>query len=145
MNARCRNERSPVPTDPRDAGQSCFYRNSLRSPPTSSISCRASARPCTRRPLSARDTLADQRTIHNAFPERGHTLKLDDHHDTDSLYIDLSEQVSAERREVSAGIVLDYEAAGNLVGIDIDNASRKVALQRLIVSRLPGEGERIAG
>jgi uncharacterized protein YuzE len=57
--------------------------------------------------------------------------------DTDSLYIDLSEQPSAESREISEGVVLDYDAAGNLVGIDIDHASRTVELQRFIVSKLP--------
>ncbi|MBK8246882.1 MAG: DUF2283 domain-containing protein [Gemmatimonadetes bacterium] len=72
-------------------------------------------------------------------------MKLNYHSDTDSLYIDLSERTSVESREVSEGIVLDYDEAGNLVGIDIDNASHKVALQRLVVSRLPGELERIAG
>lgn len=41
--------------------------------------------------------------------------------------------------------MLDYDSEGNLVGIDIDNASRKVALERLVVSRLPCELERIAG
>jgi uncharacterized protein YuzE len=61
--------------------------------------------------------------------------------DTDSLYIDLSEHPSAESREVSEGIVLDYDASGNLVGIDIDNASSKVALERLIISSLPGDVE----
>jgi uncharacterized protein YuzE len=35
------------------------------------------------------------------------------------------------------GVVLDYDAQGNLVGIDIDNASRKVELQSLVLSRLP--------
>lgn len=59
--------------------------------------------------------------------------------DTDSLYIDLSENASEESREVSEGIVLDYDASGNLVGIDIDNASSKVALERLSVSNLPGK------
>lgn len=48
---------------------------------------------------------------------------LDYYADTDSLYIDLSERVSVESREISEGVVLDYDAAGNLVGIDIDNAS----------------------
>ncbi len=61
--------------------------------------------------------------------------------ETDSLYIDLSEQPSAESREVSEGIVLDYDGNGNLVGIDIDNASSKVDLERLIVSSLPGNVE----
>ena len=72
-------------------------------------------------------------------------MKLTYHPETDSLYIDLSEQPSVERREVSTGIVLDYDAAGDLVGIDIDNASRKVQLQHLVLSRLPGDIERIAG
>ena len=72
-------------------------------------------------------------------------MKLNYHRETDSLYIDLSEQTSVESREISEGIVLDYDAAGHLAGIDIDNASHKVALQRLVVSRLPGELERIAG
>ena len=49
----------------------------------------------------------------------------------DSLYIDLSEHTSAESREVSEGVVLDYDSDGNLVGIDIDNASTKVQLDKL--------------
>ena len=57
---------------------------------------------------------------------------------TDSLYIDLSENPSSDSREVAEGIVLDYDSAGNLVGIDIDKASTKVALDRLIVSSMPG-------
>jgi uncharacterized protein YuzE len=57
--------------------------------------------------------------------------------DTDSLYIDLSEQPSAESREISEGIVLDYDAVGNLVGIDIDNASKKVDLKKLTLNKLP--------
>jgi uncharacterized protein YuzE len=66
-------------------------------------------------------------------------MKLNYHPETDSLYIDLSEQTSTESREISEGIVLDYDANGNLVGIDIDNASRKVDLQQLILSKLPGK------
>ena len=65
--------------------------------------------------------------------------------DTDSLYIDLSEQPSAESREISEGVVLDYDASGNLVGIDIDNASTKVELHRFIVSKIPASVETIAG
>ena len=64
-------------------------------------------------------------------------MKVNYYPDTDSLYIDLSEQPSAESREISEGVVLDYDESGNLVGIDIDNASRKVELQRFIVSRIP--------
>ncbi|TAJ80140.1 DUF2283 domain-containing protein [bacterium] len=65
-------------------------------------------------------------------------MKLDYYPDTDSLYIDLSERPSVESREISEGVVLDYDAEGNLVGIDIDNASRKVDLKQLTLNKLPG-------
>lgn len=71
-------------------------------------------------------------------------MKLNYHPETDSLYIDLSERPSAESREVSEGVVLDYDVDGRLVGIDIDNASNKVELKKLILSRLPGEVETAA-
>lgn len=68
-------------------------------------------------------------------------MKLNYHPETDSLYIDLSERPSAESREVSKGVVLDYDIDGRLVGIDIDNASNKIELERLILSNLPGKVE----
>lgn len=71
-------------------------------------------------------------------------MKLKYYPDTDSLYIDLSEKPSAESREVSEGIVLDYDTQGNLVGIDIDNASKKVQLKELILSKLPSEVRTVA-
>ncbi len=66
-------------------------------------------------------------------------MKLNYYPETDSLYIDLAEKKSAESREVSEGVVLDYDADGNIVGIDIDNASRKLELKKLILSKLPAE------
>jgi len=71
-------------------------------------------------------------------------VKLNYYPDTDSLYIDLSEQPSVESREISEGVVLDYDDRGNLVGIDIDNASVKVELKRLVLSKLPGKVETAA-
>jgi uncharacterized protein YuzE len=68
-------------------------------------------------------------------------MRLNYYPDTDSLYIDLSEQSSVDSLQISEGVVLDYDAAGNLTGIDIDNASTKVELRKLILSRLPGEVE----
>jgi uncharacterized protein YuzE len=47
------------------------------------------------------------------------------------------EKESADSREVSEGVVLDYDAEGNLVGIDIDNASKKVQLKELSLTKLP--------
>lgn len=44
-------------------------------------------------------------------------MKLNYHPDTGSLYIDLSEKTSVESREISEGVVLDYDAEGKMVGI----------------------------
>jgi uncharacterized protein YuzE len=71
-------------------------------------------------------------------------MKLNYYPETDSLYIDLSERPSVDSREISEGVVLDYDANGNLVGIDIDNASVKVQLKELILSKLPGTVQTIA-
>ena len=64
------------------------------------------------------------------------------HPDTDSLYIDLSSRPSVESREVAPGVVIDYDAQGDVVGIDIDHASKKVDLAELTLSRLPAEARR---
>jgi uncharacterized protein YuzE len=71
-------------------------------------------------------------------------MKLNYYPETDSLYIDLSEKTSIESKEISEGVVLDYDAEGNLVGIDIDNASKKVQLKELVLSRLPGDVHTVA-
>ena len=59
--------------------------------------------------------------------------------DTDSLYIVLSERPSADSIEAAPGVVLDFDADGELVGIDIDidNASTVVDLSRLEAEELP--------
>jgi uncharacterized protein YuzE len=71
-------------------------------------------------------------------------MKLNYYPETDSLYIDLSEKTSAESREISEGVVLDYDAEGNLVGIDIDNASTKVQLKELSLRKLPADIKAVA-
>jgi uncharacterized protein YuzE len=64
-------------------------------------------------------------------------MKMKYYPETDSLYIDLSEGTSVDSKEISQGVVLDYDEEGNLVGIDIDNASKKVRLEEITISRLP--------
>jgi uncharacterized protein YuzE len=64
-------------------------------------------------------------------------VKLNYYPETDSLYIDLASRPSAESQEVSEGVVLDYDADGNLVGIDIDHASRKLNLREVVTSHIP--------
>jgi len=62
--------------------------------------------------------------------------------ETDSLYIDLINRPSAESEEVRPGVVLDFDADGNLVGIDIDHASRVADLTLLESEALPVPVER---
>jgi len=64
-------------------------------------------------------------------------MKLNYYPETDSLYIDLASRTSIRSVEVSEGVVLDYDAQGNLVGIDIDEASRKLDLREVATSHMP--------
>ncbi|MFZ2492034.1 MAG: DUF2283 domain-containing protein [Thermoanaerobaculia bacterium] len=64
-------------------------------------------------------------------------MRLQYYRDTDSLYIDLSETTSVESREVAPGVVVDFDAEGNVVGIDIDRASRVADLSRIDTRSLP--------
>lgn len=64
-------------------------------------------------------------------------MKLNYYRETDSLYIDLSSNESVETREISSGINLDYDEHGEIVGIDIDNASRKLDMKNLTLNHIP--------
>jgi uncharacterized protein YuzE len=71
-------------------------------------------------------------------------MKMNYYKETDSLYIDLSAKKSAESREVSPGVVIDYDGDGNIVGIDIDNASKKTNIHKLTLNHMPTELQTIA-
>ncbi len=66
-------------------------------------------------------------------------MKLLYYPETDSLYIDLADRPSADSREVTPGVVLDFDAAGELVGIDIDRASVHLDLSGLEAGSVPVE------
>ncbi len=66
-------------------------------------------------------------------------MKLNYYPETDSLYIDLSATSSVESKEISEGVVLDYDSEGHLTGIDIDNASHKIDLKEIVLSKIPAE------
>jgi uncharacterized protein YuzE len=66
-------------------------------------------------------------------------MKLRYYADTDSLYIDLADRPSADSREVTPGVVLDFDAAGALVGIDIDRASLQLDISGLDTGSVPVE------
>lgn len=57
--------------------------------------------------------------------------------ETDSLYIDLVGRTSVESEEVAPGIVMDYDADGNAVGIDVEHASKILDLTTIETHCLP--------
>lgn len=56
--------------------------------------------------------------------------------DTDALYIELREGRVEESEEAATGFVLDLDAEGNVLGIDIDSEARK----KVDLSRLETDG-----
>ncbi len=64
-------------------------------------------------------------------------MRLSYHADTDSLYIHLVERPGVEAQEVAQGIVVDFDAEGKPVGIDIDHAQNIIDLSTLEAQSLP--------
>ena len=71
-------------------------------------------------------------------------MKLHYYPDTDSLYIELRKEPGVETREVAPGVNADFNAAGDVVGLDIDRASDKLDLTTLETVALPLEGSHAA-
>ena len=67
-------------------------------------------------------------------------MKLHYYPETDSLYIELNDRPGADSREIADGLVADFDDEGNVVGLDIDHASKKLDLCSLETSELPLKG-----
>lgn len=64
-------------------------------------------------------------------------MKLHYYPETDSLYIELKSTAGAEAREIVEGLVVDLDEKGEVVGFDIDSASRKLDLSKVETIALP--------
>ena len=64
-------------------------------------------------------------------------MKLHYDPDKDSLYIDFNARPGADAREITDGLVADFDAEGRPVGIDIQHASRDLDLSTLETQALP--------
>jgi len=64
-------------------------------------------------------------------------MKLQYDQETESLYIDLAARPSVDSREIQDGVVVDLDADGHIVGIDIQYASKILELDTVETSSLP--------
>jgi len=71
-------------------------------------------------------------------------VKLHYYPETDSLYIELRPEPGSETREVASGLNVDLDEKGQVVGFDIDRASRHLDLTTLETVALPLRTTRVA-
>ena len=64
-------------------------------------------------------------------------MKLSYYPETDSLYIELKPGPGAETREIIDGLNVDIDSSGEVVGLDLDFASKRFDLSRLETILLP--------
>ncbi len=64
-------------------------------------------------------------------------MKLHYYPETDSLYIELKPEPGVRTREVASGLNVDLDANGEVVGFDIDFASKRSDLSTLETIALP--------
>lgn len=70
-------------------------------------------------------------------------MKIEYFPETDSLYIDLADRPGVDAREVSEGVVLDLDSQGTPVGIEIDQASRRLDLRTLDLRKVPFDVQQV--
>ena len=58
-------------------------------------------------------------------------MKLTIDREADALYHDLDEAPAAESEEISPGVILDYNASGKVVGIEMLYLSKRVSPDKL--------------
>ena len=56
-------------------------------------------------------------------------LKVD--HKNDALYFRLDESLVVDSEEIKSGVILDYDASHNVIGIEILNLSKRVPIETL--------------
>ena len=58
-------------------------------------------------------------------------MKLTVDREADALYLNLDEAPAVESEEVSPGVILDYNADGKVVGIEMLYLSKRVSAEKL--------------
>ena len=65
------------------------------------------------------------------FQEDGHGVKVSHDPETDMMYIEFEDRPSLESFELFDGVVVDLDADEHVVGIEIEDASRKLDIEQL--------------
>jgi uncharacterized protein YuzE len=58
-------------------------------------------------------------------------MKLTVDREADALYLDLDEAPATESEEISPGLILDYNAEGTVVGVEMLYLSKRVSPEKL--------------
>ena len=64
-------------------------------------------------------------------------MKLRYYPETDSLYVEFKAGSGAETLEVNDSVIIDIDSQGEVVGLDIDQASKRLDLSELEIEALP--------
>ena len=64
-------------------------------------------------------------------------MKLRYYPETDSLYVEFKVGSGAETLEVNDSVIIDIDSQGEVVGLDIDQASKRLDLSELEIEALP--------
>jgi len=62
--------------------------------------------------------------------------------ESDSLYLSLAERKKyKDSVEAAPGVVLDFDSAGRLIGIDLEHASKTIDVNNLVLHEEPARNE----
>jgi uncharacterized protein YuzE len=64
-------------------------------------------------------------------------MKIQYFKDTDTLHIDISEKNIVETKEITEGFMVDFDKSNNIVGLELENASKIADLKRLETKSIP--------
>lgn len=64
-------------------------------------------------------------------------MKLSYFADTDTLYVELASGTASDGAEITEGVVADYDGQGRLLGLEIEQASKRIDVTRLETVGLP--------
>jgi uncharacterized protein YuzE len=67
-------------------------------------------------------------------------MKLTIDREADALYLNLDESPAAESEEISPGVILDYNADGKVVGVEMLHLSKRVPAEKLTKMELETVG-----